>query len=189
KELLQTLAVIGKEFALGLVRHVTRRPDDELMRELAKLQLAEFIYEVPAFPESEYTFKHALTQEVAYNSVLIERRREIHGRAAAAIEELFAAKLDDHLVALAHHYGRSGNAAKAVGFLRRAAEQARNRSAYDDGLHYANEALRLLAEMPDSLERDRDEIAIQGIRGPLLIATQGYAAAELAECLNRGLAL
>ena len=103
KELLQTLAVIGEEFSLGLVRRVTRRSEDELTRGLAKLQLGEFIYEKPAFPESEYTFKHALTQEVAYNSVLFERRREIHGR-AAAIEELFAEKLDDHLAALAHHY-------------------------------------------------------------------------------------
>ena len=72
----------------GSPRH--RRPDEELTQELARLQLGEFIYERPAFPESEYTFKHALTQEVAYNSVLSERRREVHERAAIAIEELFA---------------------------------------------------------------------------------------------------
>ena len=117
KELLQTLAVIGKEFPLGLVRRVTQRSEEELTRGLAKLQLAEFIYEMPAFPESEYTFRHALTQEVAYNSVLIERRREVHERSAAAIEELFAGKLDDHVDALAYHYSRSGNAPKSIGFL------------------------------------------------------------------------
>ena len=189
KELLQTLAVIGKEFDLGLVRHVTRRPDDELMRELARLQLGEFIYERPAFPESEYTFKHALTQEVAYNSVLSERRREVHERAAIAIEELFADKLDDHLSALAQHYSRSGNAPKAVAFLRRAAEQARMRSAYDDAIRYLNEALRLLPEMPDSVERDRNEVALQGIRIPILAAIHGFSSPELAESLNRGLAL
>ena len=166
KELLQTLAVIGKEFPLGLVRRVTQRSEEELTRGLAKLQLAEFIYEMPAFPESEYTFRHALTQEVAYNSVLIERRREVHERSAAAIEELFAGKLDDHVDALAYHYSRSGNAPKSIGFLRLAAEQARTRSAYDDALRYINEALRLLVEIPESLERDRDEIALQGIRGP-----------------------
>ena len=189
KELLQTLAVIGKEFPLGLVRRVTQRSEEELARGLAKLQLGEFIYEVPAFPESEYTFKHALTQEVAYNSVLIERRREVHERSAAAIEELFAGKLDDHVDTLAYHYSRSGNAPKAVGFLRLAAEQARTRSAFDDALRYINEALRLLGEIPESLERDRDEIAIQGIRGPTLIATLGFAAPEVAECMKRGLAL
>jgi class 3 adenylate cyclase/tetratricopeptide (TPR) repeat protein len=189
KELLQTLAVIGKEFPFGLVRRVIQSTENELTRGLARLQLGEFIYEQPAFPESEYTFKHALTQEVAYNSVLIERRRELHERTAAALEELFAGKLDEQVDALAHHYSRSGNAAKAVGFLRRAAEQARARSAYDDAIGYVNEALRLLAELPESWERDRNEVALQGIRGLLLGATQGFAAPELAECLNRGLLL
>ena len=70
KEMLQTLAVIGKEFPLGLVREATGRPEDELERILHHLQLGEFIHEQPAFPEVEYSFKHALTQEVAYNSVL-----------------------------------------------------------------------------------------------------------------------
>jgi len=189
KELLQTLAVIGKEFPLGLVRHVIPRTENELTHGLARLQLGEFIYERPAFPESEYTFSHALTQEVAYNSVLIERRRELHERAAAALEELFAGKLDEQVDALAHHYSRSGNAAKAVGFLRLAAEQARARSAYDDAIGYADEALRLMAELPDSRQRDSDEIAIQGLRGLLLAATKGYAAPEISQCLNRGLEL
>jgi class 3 adenylate cyclase/tetratricopeptide (TPR) repeat protein len=189
KELLQALAVIGKEFPLGLVRRVIQRTDTELTHGLAGLQLGEFIYETPAFPESEYTFKHALTQEVAYNSVLMERRRELHERTATALEALFAGKLDEQVDALAHHYSRSGNAAKAVGFLRRAAEQARTRSAYDDALSYVNQALQLLTELPESWERDSDEVALQGIRGLLLGATQGFAARELTECLNRGLAL
>ncbi|MBV8451546.1 MAG: AAA family ATPase, partial [Deltaproteobacteria bacterium] len=189
KELLQTLAVIGKEFPFGLVHRVIQRAENELTRGLAQLQLGEFIYEQPAFPESEYTFKHALTQEVAYNSVLIERRRELHERTAAALEELSAGKLDEQVDALAHHYSRSGNAAKAVGFLQRAAEQAKARSAYDDALCYVNEALRLLAELPDSRERDRDELAIQGSRCFLLAATKGYAAPEVGQCLSRGVEL
>src|SRR5439155_24991715 len=89
----------------------------------------------------------------------------------------------------AHHYSRSGNAAKAVGFLRLAAEQARTRSAYDDAIRYVNEALRLLGELPDSRERDRDEIGIQSIRGLLLAATRGFAAPEIGQCLNRGVEL
>jgi class 3 adenylate cyclase len=88
KELLQTLAVIGKEFPLGLIRRVTHRSEEELSRGLAKLQLTEFIYERPAFPDSEYTFKHALTQEVAYNSVLMERRRELHERSSSPISSM-----------------------------------------------------------------------------------------------------
>jgi predicted ATPase len=86
KELLQTLAVIGKEFPLGLVWRVTDRSEDELTPELAKLQFREFIYEKPTFPQSEYTFKHSLTHEVAHQSVLIERRRQIHERTATALK-------------------------------------------------------------------------------------------------------
>ena len=189
KELLQTLSVMGREFTLALIRQVVGSSAAELECMLDNLQSGEFIYEQPAFPNPEYTFKHALTQEVAYNSLLIERRRELHERTAAALEELFAGKLDEQADALAHHYSRSGNAAKAVGFLHRAAEQARTRSAYDDAIGYVNEALRLLAELPESWERDRDEITIQGIRGLLLSATQGFATPDLAQCLNRGLAL
>jgi class 3 adenylate cyclase/predicted ATPase len=189
KELLQTLAVMGKEFPFGLVRRVVARVENEITQDLDSLQLGEFIYERPAFPESEYTFNHALTQEVAYNSLLFERRRELHERTATALEELFADKLDEQVDALAHHYSRSGNAVKAIGFLRRAAEQARARSAYDDAIGYADEALRLLPQLPESRQRNLDEIGLQGIRSFLLAATRGYAAPEIGQCLSRGLEL
>src|SRR5467141_1034508 len=78
KELLQTLAVLGREFALGLVRRVTQTPDDELERMLSRLQAGEFIYEQLAADDMEYTFKHALTQEVAYSALLVERRTLLH---------------------------------------------------------------------------------------------------------------
>jgi predicted ATPase len=103
KELLQTLAVMGKEFRLALVKRVAGKQDDELQRMLTDLQLGEFIYEQPAFPDIEYTFKHALTQEVAYNSLLAERRKLLHERAGAALEAMFAEQLEDHLSELAHH--------------------------------------------------------------------------------------
>jgi class 3 adenylate cyclase/tetratricopeptide (TPR) repeat protein len=189
KELLQTLAVIGKEFPLGLVRSVARKPDDQLQAMLEKLQIGEFLYEQPAFPEPEYTFKHALTQEVAYDSVLMERRKQIHERAAVALEELYAAKLDDHLSELAHHYGRSGNAAGAIKYLRLAGEQASQRSAYVDTFRFLNEALRLLATTPESAERDRQELRIQVTLGPLLTAARGFAAPEVEANLQRTLAL
>jgi predicted ATPase len=82
KELLQTLAVLGREFPFGLVRRVTLKPDDELERGLSRLQAGEFIYEQVKAGDVEYIFKHALTQEVAYNSLLIERRKLLHERAA-----------------------------------------------------------------------------------------------------------
>ena len=97
KDLLQTLAVIGREFPFGLVKSVVAKSEDELNRMLVDLQLAEFIYEQPAAGDIEYIFKHALTQEVAYQSVLVERRKLLHERIGAAIEASFAQSIDDHL--------------------------------------------------------------------------------------------
>jgi class 3 adenylate cyclase/tetratricopeptide (TPR) repeat protein len=185
KDLLQSLAVIGKEFPIGLVRRVVGKPDDELAPMLSNLQAAEFIYEQPAFPENEYTFKHALTQEVAYDSVLMQRRRVIHERAATALEEMFAATLDDHVADLAHHYSRSANAPKAIEYLRRAAEQAGSRSAYNDAIGYAREGLRLIATMPESRERDQIELKVQMMLGPLIVAVQGFSSPELATNIQR----
>ena len=90
KELLQTLAVLGREFSLNLVQRVTHKSSDELEQMLAQLQLGEFINEQPAVGDVEYTFKHALTQEVAYKSMLVERRKQIHESAAQAMKALFA---------------------------------------------------------------------------------------------------
>src|SRR3984893_4429896 len=120
KDLLQTLAVIGKDFPLNLVRHLTGSPDDGLEPMLKSLRAREFIYEQPALGEAEHTFKHALTQEVAYNSMLMERRRLLHERTGEAIEELFKDRIDDHLAELAHHYSRSANTRKAGEYLFRA---------------------------------------------------------------------
>src|SRR3984893_5113711 len=161
KDLLQTLAVIGREFPLLLVARLLSSSDDELNRMLSDLQLGEFIYEQPAAGGIEYIFKHALSQEVAYNSILTERRKQIHERAAQAIESLFAASLADHYTDLAHHYGRSGNAAKAVSYLHLAAQQAMNRSAYVEASSQLTSALELLRIQPDDLERDRIEIAVR----------------------------
>ncbi|MGD1029418.1 adenylate/guanylate cyclase domain-containing protein [Candidatus Binatus soli] len=185
KDLLQSLAVIGKEFPVGLVRRVVGKPDHELAPMLSNLQAAEFIYEQPAFPENEYTFKHALTQEVAYGSVLMERRRILHERTALALEAMFAATLDDHLTDLAHHYGHSANAPKAIEYLSRAAEQAGIRSAYNDAIRYAREALLRIGELPESRERDQRELKIQMMLGPLIVAVQGFSSPEIAGTIAR----
>ncbi len=116
KELLQTLAVIGRESSLGLLRQVAA-PGERLERILADLQAGEFIYEQPTVGDIEYVFKHALTQEVAYNELLIERRKQLHERAGQALESIFADQLDDHLSQLAHHYSHSDNTDKAIEYL------------------------------------------------------------------------
>jgi predicted ATPase len=123
KQLLQTLSVIGREFPRSLIQAVFTKSDDELNRMLNDIQLGEFIYEQP-LSDTEFIFKHALTQEVAYNSVLQESRKLLHERIAAVIESLFNDRLDDHLKDLSHHYRRSNNTLKAIEFLWRAGENA-----------------------------------------------------------------
>ena len=128
------MAVIGKDFPLNLVGQITAIADDRLEPMLKGLQAGEFIYEQPAFGEAEYTFRHMLTQQVAYNSLLIERRRLLHERVGATIEALFKDRLDDHLAELAHHYSRSANTRKAVEYLFRAGSQAEARFAYPEAV-------------------------------------------------------
>jgi tetratricopeptide (TPR) repeat protein len=158
KELLQTIAVLGREFPSSLIKCVTGKPDAELERMLNELQLGEFIYEQAAISDIEYTFKHALTQEVAYNSVLVERRRLLHERAAQAIEALFAERLEDHLTELAHHFDRSGNIPKAVEYLARTGERAAQQGAHSEAIDYFTRALELLRRLPDNTDRGRQEL-------------------------------
>jgi predicted ATPase/class 3 adenylate cyclase len=185
KALLQTLAVLGKEFAWSLLTAVAYQPDEALQRLLAHLQAEEFIYEQPAFPEPEYTFKHALTQEVAYNAVLLERRRVVHERAAQAIERLFAERLPEHYNELAHHYSRSGNTAKAVDYLHRAGQQAVERSAYAEAVGHLTTALDLLTTLPESRERSQQELGVQMTLGMALQATRGGGAPDVERLYTR----
>jgi predicted ATPase len=105
----------------------------------------------------EYTFKHALTLEVGYNSVLVERRRLLHERAGQAIEALFSDRLEDHLSELAHHYDRSGNARKAVEYLGRAGRLAAQQTAHSEAAGYFKRALgpREAGECPLKLPESR----------------------------------
>jgi predicted ATPase len=185
KDLLQTLAVIGKEFSLGLLKQVVNKPEDELQPLLFHLQAAEFIYEQPAFPEVEYTFKHALTQEVAYTSLLQERRKLLHERTARAIEALFHSRLEDHYGDLAYHYSRSGNTQKAVEYLHLAGQQAVRRSANTEAISHLTAALELLQTLPDTPERAQQELTLHITLGPVLMATKGWTAPEVEQAYSR----
>jgi class 3 adenylate cyclase/predicted ATPase len=185
KDLLQTLAVIGREFPLALVRRLLLTSDDQLNRMISDLQLAEFIYEQPAFPDVEYVFKHALTQEVAYNSLLIERRKLLHERAGVALESMFAGQLEDHLGELAHHYSRSDDFGKAVEYLERAGQQALQRSAYADAISNLRAAINLLQKLPDSPEGIQRELLLQLASGQALMAVKGFAAPEVERAYTR----
>jgi class 3 adenylate cyclase/tetratricopeptide (TPR) repeat protein len=185
KQLLQTLAVMGRESLLGLIREVASTAEPQLERMLADLQAGEFIYEQPASVEVKYTFKHVLTREVAYDSVLIERRKAIHERIAQAIEVRFGSALDDHLSELAYHYQRSDNVAKAVYYLRLASEQALKRSAFTEAIAWAEAALILLDRFPDDGHKLGAELALQLVVGRAARATIGATAGQVEKALLR----
>jgi predicted ATPase len=142
-------------------------------------------YEQVAAGDVEYVFKHALTQEVAYNALLVERRKPLHERAGEALESMFAGQLDDHLDELAHHYSRSDNVAKAVEYLGRAGQQGLERSAYADAINLLTAAINLLQRLPDSPERIQQELLFQLAVGPALIAAKGWASPEVERAYTR----
>ena len=152
---------------------------------LADLRAAEFIYEQPTLTELEYIFKHALTQEVAYNSLLIERRKLLHERAGQALESMFADQLDDHLGQLAHHYSRSDNVSKAVEYLGRAGQQALQRSAHAEAIGGLTAAIDLLQRLPDGPEHVQRELRLQLALGSASIPVTGWAALEVERAFTR----
>jgi class 3 adenylate cyclase/tetratricopeptide (TPR) repeat protein len=189
KDLLETVAVIGKDFRVGLIGQVVARPQDELERNLVQLQLAEFIYEQPAAGDIEYRFKHQLTREVAYNSVLVERRKALHERVAQAIEELAGNTLDDHFADLAYHYERSGNRTKAVDYLTRAGIQIAQRSASPEAMCQFEKALGILTEMPAGRSRDSRELRLQIRIGSLALTSKGEGSDDADRALARAVEL
>jgi predicted ATPase len=185
KALLQQLAVIGRQFPLRLIRHVITQPEADLYRLLMSLQHKEFLYEQPAFPESEYIFKHALTQDVAYGTVLQEQRKTLHEQTGHAIEQLYHERLDEHYDELAHHYHRSGNTEKAIHYLHLAGQQAVQRSAHPEAIRHLTAALNLLLAQPETLERADRELMLQIALGVSLMATKGFAAPEVERIYTR----
>jgi predicted ATPase len=189
KRLLQMAAVIGTEVPLVLLQSVAELPEEALRVGLAHLQAAEFLYETRLFPEPEYTFKHALTQEVAYNAVLLEQRRVLHERVAQAIETRFRVGLEEWYSALAHHYSRSGNTTKAVEYLSLAGQQAVRRSTYAEAVNHLTVASDLLTTLPETRERTQQELVVQMTLGTALRGIKGSNTPEVEQCYIRARAL
>jgi DNA-binding NtrC family response regulator/tetratricopeptide (TPR) repeat protein len=152
RHLLQVASVIGKDVPLALLQAVADLPEEALRRGLDHLQAAEFVYEAGLSGDQEYSFKHALTHEVTYGSLVHEDRRALHARIVQALERLHADRLDEYVDALAHHALRGEVWERAVGFLTRAAA-AVSRIAYPDAAAYYEQALEALRRLPEDRER------------------------------------
>ena len=150
KRLLQTAAVVGKDVPFTLLEAIADTPDAELRGALARLQAAELLYPVSLFPEHELTFKHALTHDVAYGSLLQERRKTLHARIVEAIEARYADRLEEYVDRLARHAVAGQVWEPAIGYLHQAGNRARMRSANREAGAYFEQALDVLRCLPES---------------------------------------
>jgi predicted ATPase len=152
KHLLQTAAVIGTEVPLPLLQAIAELPEVALHGGRTHLQAAEFLYETRLFPEHEYTFTHALTHEVAYGSLLLERRRVVHARVVEAQEALAGEQVAEQVERLAHHALRGELWSKAVAYCQQGGEKALARSAHREAVGYFEQALSALPRLPEQHE-------------------------------------
>jgi class 3 adenylate cyclase/tetratricopeptide (TPR) repeat protein len=158
KRLLQTAAVIGTEVPMPLLQAIAELPEAAFHHSLAHLQAAEFLYETRLFPEQVYTFKHALTLEVAYGSLLQDRRRVLHARIVEVLEALAGDRVAEQVEHLAQHALRGEVWNKALAYCQQAGAKAMGRSAHREAVRYFEQALSVLAHLPDT--RDTREQAV-----------------------------
>jgi class 3 adenylate cyclase/tetratricopeptide (TPR) repeat protein len=189
KELLQRLSIFGREFPLRLVQPFAGRAEGELKRELEQLEQSGFVYSEGSAETAEFKFKHSLTQQVAYNSMPVERRKVMHERAGKAIEDVFANRLQDHYAELAYHYSRSTNLDKAIDYLGNAGNQAVFMAAHRQAIGQFEDGLNLLKSLPVSPTREAKELKLRFSLAAALWQSEGPANQELQGQLKRVLQL
>jgi predicted ATPase len=179
KRLLQSAAVIGKDVPFPLLQAIADQPEEELRRGLSRLRAAEFLYEISLFPDPEYTFKHALTHEVAYGSVLQDRRRGVHVRIVETIERLYPDRLVEQVERLAQHASRGEVWGKAAAYLHQAGRKAAACSANREAAQYFQQALEALKHLPEARETLEQAIDIRVDLGPVLRTIKRGSAPEV----------
>jgi class 3 adenylate cyclase/tetratricopeptide (TPR) repeat protein len=189
KRLLQAASVVGKDVSIGLLEAVAELPAEELRQSLGELQAAEFLYETQLFPDLEYTFKHALTHEVAYGSILQERRRALHAALLSVMERVYGDRLVEQVEVLAHHAVRGGIGDKALRYLADAGQKAFGRSAVREAVAFFEAALEILADVPDSPVTLSRHLDILIALGPALITLHSATAPQVEDLYRRALAL
>jgi predicted ATPase/class 3 adenylate cyclase len=169
KSLLQTASAVGREFSHYLIQKVTGFAERELLSHLSALKDSELIYERGIYPQSTYIFKHALTQEVAYESLLLKRRKEIHEQIGTAIEALYPDRLEEHYELLAYHYARSANTEKALQFLDLANQKTAKLNAMEEAKVYFDEAMEILDTLPEDADNLQWRISLLVNQGQIFL--------------------
>ncbi len=183
KEIAQIGAAIGREFTYRLIAAVAPIPGVALQTALEQLSRAGLIFRRGEPPDCTYTFKHALLQGAAYESLLRMRRQQLHRRIADALEEEFAELAEKEPQLMAHHLAQAGLSERAINYLQKAGQRANESSANTEAARHLRLALELLQSLPDTPERKRKMLELQVMLAQAMIAGRGYAAPETREVL------
>lgn len=180
----QVGAAIGREFSYELIAGVYLIPEATLAHALAKLTESELAFQRGTIPSAVYTFKHALVQEVAYDSMLKSQRQPLHARIAKLLEERWPDIQDTKPELLAHHYTSAGLTEAAVPFWRRAGEVAMQRFALVEALSHLHKGMSLVSGLPASPGRDLMELRLRTVLAPAEVAQRGWGHAEVGNILE-----
>lgn len=185
KEIAQTCSAVGRHFSFDLVAAVSAFGEDELQNALRHLEDAKLVFQLRPRSRNVYAFKHALVQEEAYRSILNRQRGRLHVRIAEVLERQFPSTRESEPELIAHHYTEGNIAAEAIPYWLAAGEQAGQRAAHVQAVAHLDTALRLIATLPESRERDTIELNSQALLGLSLAASRGYGVPEVQEAYER----
>jgi TOMM system kinase/cyclase fusion protein len=185
RALAQLGAVLGREFSYELIQAIAPVDEMTLRHGLAQLVEAELVYQRDLPPRSRYVFKHALIQEVAYQSLLRSTRQQYHQRIAQVLEAQFPETVETQAELLAQHYTEAGLPVQAIPYWQRAGQRASARSAHVEAIGHLTRGLEVLKALPDTPARAQRELDLQIALGLALIATKGQAAPEVGHVYNR----
>jgi tetratricopeptide (TPR) repeat protein len=176
---------VGKDVPFALLQSIADQSQDELRLSLTRLQAAEFLHETSVFPDLEYTFKHALTHEVAYQSLLRASRRNCHERVARVLEQQFPDFVETQPQLLAHHYTEAGLTTQAIPYWQRAGERANERAAHGEAIRHLSKGLDLLKAVPDTPGGLQQELSLYTVLGRTLKDVRGYGDPEVEQAYAR----
>jgi class 3 adenylate cyclase/predicted ATPase/energy-coupling factor transporter ATP-binding protein EcfA2 len=185
KDVAQIGACVGRSFDYRLMAAITNFEENRLTDILRKLEDSELIFRRGVPPDASYSFKHALVQDTAYQTLLKGRRQQIHSRIASVLDSHFPEIAEAEPETLAHHYSMAGLAEKAVGYWLKAGMQAKKRSANLEAIAHLSKGLELVSSIADSETRLREEIDLQTALGVAMMAAKGWAAPEVLQACTR----
>jgi TOMM system kinase/cyclase fusion protein len=185
KHVAQLGAALGREFPYALLESVAPVKEIELRAGLGRLVEAELLYQRGLPPKATYTFKHALMQDTAYQSLLESQRKELHGRIANALETRFPERVAREPEVIGHHCSQAGHTARAIGHYQRAGERATQRFAHAEAAGLLRRATELLRMLPETPERNHQELQLQLALGGALMPARGFIALEVERAYER----